>query len=545
MTFRPISRRSFLKVSAAGATMATAKRGAFASSTHAAAIDAELTALDNTHDLPSLSNWGPYSKKLYGISHIPDLEAGLLFDLSIFPTLDGASVRLPNVTDQCGVHPWQASSDLTYYTTRTELLWKDQVYCDHAYVDAGPNSRLIRMELVNNTLVPQRVTLHALSQLCFPPLQENTAQPIRRCEMSLPPSATWTDAVAYEDMRFVVPRPTDTLVPDGRWRGEERMHEAVGGSVLGQGFGRDAGDTALYKIRTRRPLKNAALLLRFRTDAESTTVLRCTGLVREDVALHGTGEFSIAEISIGSLSAGDHTLRLTASGGARIALNGFVIVEQAQSSLVRFLSKPWQSQPKIEAGPNGSILFKYVDINSWYGFTLGQPAADPQLVLWRDLDRTFGAESGPNTHARIFGRGKDGLGDPDSLFVRTSWSVIELPPGSTRAIHGLIATGTESRVRAAMEDFHSLSGTHEQRWKSSAARAVTLSSNPQAQPHIRGQQLLAATTLSNVVYPQRTQGQTIRHYSPGKIWDCLYTWDSGFIGLGLLELDTDAALAMS
>ncbi len=34
----------------------------------------------------------------------------------------------------------------------------------------------------------------------------------------------------------------------------------------------------------------------------------------------------------------------------------------------------------------------------------------------------------------------------------------------------------------------------------------------------------------------------IRHYTPGRWWDSLYTWDSGFIGLGLAELDPDRAV---
>jgi hypothetical protein len=47
---------------------------------------------------------------------------------------------------------------------------------------------------------------------------------------------------------------------------------------------------------------------------------------------------------------------------------------------------------------------------------------------------------------------------------------------------------------------------------------------------------MAATTLCDVVYPVYTQRSYIKHGTPGRYWDCLYTWDSGFIGLGLLEL---------
>jgi hypothetical protein len=56
------------------------------------------------------------------------------------------------------------------------------------------------------------------------------------------------------------------------------------------------------------------------------------------------------------------------------------------------------------------------------------------------------------------------------------------------------------------------------------------------------QERMAATVLTNVVYPVYTRRSHIRHYTPGKWWDCLYTWDSGFIGLGLLELDLERAV---
>lgn len=541
MRAHTISRRRFLATSAAGFAAASTQRGFASHAQHPARLE-KLSSMEHTHDLPSLSVWGPYSKKLYGISHIPDIESGLLFDLSIFPVLEGAPVRLPNVTDRCGVHPWQASPDLSYYAMRTELLWKDQVYCDHAYIDAGPDRRLTRIELVNNTAAAQRITLHGLSQLCFPPLHELTAQPIRLCDVSLPASGLWIDALDFADMHFATPHPTDTLVPEGRWRGEERMHDTIGGSALAQGFGRNAGDNALYKVATHQPFANASVVFRFRLEKDQTTMLRCTGLLQKDILLRGTGEFATIAVDAGALTAGEHTLRLTSTGSAPIALNGFAIVERDQAAAVTFPARPWHPKPTVTEGPSNGVLLKYDDLDAWYGFTLGQPAAAPQLVPWRELDATFGAHSRQDTHDRVFGRGKGRPGDPESLFVQTSWPVIELPPSSRHTVFGLIATGTEQHVRSALQHFDSASATHAECWKSAAASNVALSANPKGQPYLQGQQLLAATTLTNVVYPLRTQRHTIRHYSPGKIWDCLYTWDAGFIGLGLLELDINAAI---
>ena len=53
--------------------------------------------------------------------------------------------------------------------------------------------------------------------------------------------------------------------------------------------------------------------------------------------------------------------------------------------------------------------------------------------------------------------------------------------------------------------------------------------------------MLQSALLSNIVYPVHTQGQYIRHFTPGKNWNSLYTWDSGFIALGLIDVDITKA----
>ena len=55
------------------------------------------------------------------------------------------------------------------------------------------------------------------------------------------------------------------------------------------------------------------------------------------------------------------------------------------------------------------------------------------------------------------------------------------------------------------------------------------------------QERMAATVLTNVVYPVNIKRNYVRHNSPGRWWDSLYSWDSGFIGIGLAELDLPRA----
>ena len=109
-----------------------------------------------SHDL-SLPAWGPYTKRYSGISHVPAANDGVRFDLSVFPGMYRRRVDVPNVRFESGFHPWAAAPDLSCYTFRHELLWKDQLYADISFASLGEDARLIRAELHNNTDAPQNL----------------------------------------------------------------------------------------------------------------------------------------------------------------------------------------------------------------------------------------------------------------------------------------------------------------------------------------------------------------------------------------------------
>ncbi len=171
-----LPRRDFLKIVGVGATALALPAPALAEIwEESTATYPNFRKLAQTHDLPSLPDWGPYSKKYFGISHIPEIRRGLCFDCSIFPLLAQGPVKLPSVMDQSGVHPWAASPDVNYYSLRTELIWKDQLYCDLSFFRSSDMGWLVRMELVNQTADAHGITLNCLTQLVFPPVKELTS----------------------------------------------------------------------------------------------------------------------------------------------------------------------------------------------------------------------------------------------------------------------------------------------------------------------------------------------------------------------------------
>ncbi len=540
-----LPRRDFLKIAGAGAAALALPHPALGEIFGGGSPQFHFRQPAQTHDLPSLTNWGPYSKKYYGVSHIPDIQRGLVYDFSIFPLLSGASAAaqsLPSVTDPCGVHPWEAAPDLSFYSLRLETIWKDQFYCDLSFSQLSEHSRLVRLEFVNQTVAPQQIILNCLSQLVFPPLKESSVEPVRLCDAQLPPGAVWVHALDYADLQFAKPRPTDNLVTDGKYRGEERRHDSVEGSVIAQNFGMDADDMVVYRPLLKHAFANATLVWRFQMDKGQSVDFKLEGTIQNKFTLNGEGNFSTVAIPLGKLDADVCELRFTSLGGAAIALNGFAIIEGADSDKLRFVEKPWHPVPEVESVANGLIL-KYDDVENCYGFAPGLPVTGHRQLKWSSLDAALGTELGANTKDRIFGIPRHGhAGDPNSLFIHAFSEPLTVAPHSRQVIYGLVCTGTQTEVRRCLAEFNPSSPHNERAYLAAKKNAFHPAATSAGEDFQFSQQLLSAVTLCNVVYPIYIQRSYVRHYSPGRIWDCLYTWDSGFIGLGLLELDLQNAV---
>ncbi len=333
-------------------------------------------------------------------------------------------------------------------------------------------------------------------------------------------------------------------MPDGKLRGEERGHDCVGGSVVAQGFGKDQGDRLRYRLRLARPFSNALLIWRFRLRPEARALFQIDGAYRGEIAFQGSGEFATAAVPLGALRAGECELNFTSKGGEAPALNGFALLEAEQADLLRFVKTPWRPVPGIGTVPdtNGLVL-KYQDVSNYYGFSLATEWAGRRQLKWRDLDAAFGNHSDAFTRQRIFGDPRRGRpGDPDSLFIHAFSKPFSLAPNSSKSIYGVVCAGSDGKVRRCLAEFQPQSPAHERVYLAGKESAYHLVSTPAGEGYLLGQQLMSAVTLTNLTYPLYTQRNYIRTYSPGRIWDCLYTWDAGFVGLGLLETDPQGAV---
>lgn len=117
-----------------------------------------------------------------------------------------------------------------------------------------------------------------------------------------------------------------------------------------------------------------------------------------------------------------------------------------------------------------------------------------------------------------------------------------MPAWERIKLYAVVASGQESELNRMLEcEKMNVAALEELRSKAHA-KAFAPQVTAAGEPYLFGQQLMAATMLTNIVYPVYMKKSYIKHHTPGRWWDCLYTWDSGFVGIGLAELDLERAI---
>ncbi|MBE9601720.1 trehalase family glycosidase [Pedobacter sp. MC2016-24] len=476
-----------------------------------------LKAISQSHDVQT-GDWGPYSKQYAGISHIPDLSAGLRFDFSVMPGYYRNKVLIPNVGFESGYFPWDADLKTRQYSYRYELEWKDQVYVDVNYRVLDQNSVMATIKCVNRTSIPQNLTINLMGWIAYPEIW-----PLK--QLRKPEGSTWINAVDYQSLDFAISNPKDNLVTDGLMKGEVRSADFLDGSALNNRFGRSKGDVATYAVPTS--IKKGYLSIVYRTGENTVNKFRLSGLINQEITLQGNGKLTHIELPFDSTGA--TSLRLISSGGNNIEINGLLWSTQANSKL-NIVDHDKQMQPEIVGRPQKrQLLLRYRDAPGYYGLAWDEALFKIREVRNDELDVYFRKMVHNHVDSILQGNGK---GHFENVFIRP----VQLAPGTEQVLHCLITHGKNAaEANAALQNFEELK---KNKLKTPVA-AVLL---PSGADHQFSQRLLNAALLENVVYPIYTQRNYIRHYTPGKWWNSLYTWDSGFLALGLNETDLDRAV---
>lgn len=500
-----------------------------------------------SHDL-QLPDWGPYTKQYAGVSHLPAVRDGVRFDLAVFPGLFRRRVEVPNVRFEGPWHVWQAAPDLSCYTLRYELEWKDRVYADISFLTAGEQGCLIRAELHNDSPDPQDLVLHYAASAHDPtPSGQTWSMP--GAQISLPESAALVMANDYEWLRFALPRPSDGLGWDGLRRAEQAVPGFLQGYGVGWGFGgagtRDhfgrptppgTGDRMCCRFTLPRLLNNPCLLVRYRNDgAESGAfALSCGGTL----TLPPSREPRLARLPLGlTLLPGEFVLTLTGLGKGNPQLDCLVLCEEGEADRVRLETRAPGFRPVlVRRGAEPLLTLQYPHLAGAYALGWEYGNAQVRQIENDELDVFLRDTAQDHVHDVLVGNRKGHFTD---VFLRP----IPLAPGQGRVIWGAAAWGPDPAgaagvCRALLQD----PDARRARWEEGQRAMAPAESLPHGQAYALGQQLMQGVLCTNVVYPVYTRRQYIRHNTPGRWWDSLYTWDSGFIGMGLAALSVSRGL---
>lgn len=476
---------------------------------------------NNSHDISSLQKWGPYSKRYAGISHIQHIKSGIRFDFSVMPGYYRNKQSIPHVLFESAYFPWKINPEMTHITYRYELEWKDQVYVDVTYHMIDSLKVLTEIKCVNNTASYQNLTLNNMAYIdyaeSYPEVKAENSKKLQ-----------WINAVNYTEATSVDKSSQYNLVYDGWKRFEERTSNSIDGSIVARNFGKNQGDKLCYTIPITTSTCQGQLCFRYKVASGKMARFIAKGIIDTTLVFKGTGEFITLNVSY-KTKPENNKLELTSTGDAPIELDGFYVGDKTSIENLRITDAPRSFIPRLYKNEQRQdILLKYNDLDEFYGISWNYPESEIREVLNDELESFFRRKTHDHVSKKLIGNGKWHY---TNAFLRP----IVLEPKQQKTLYLLLATGDSAKVATDIERFHNLPQE-----LVSQIDVKTPKSNlilPEGEKYSFGYQLLQASILSNVVYPVYTQQEYIRHFTPGKNWNSLYTWDSGFIALGLIDID--------
>lgn len=487
-----------------------------------------------TESKNSMPFWGPYSKKYMGISRIVEnqAESGARFDFIVHPTIWNSSVPVPNVTIPSNYHLWHCSGDYSYYSYRYELLWKDQIYADVSFVKMEDEAYLMRCKFVNNTELKQNCVLNAFSALEYPS--------VKYCSVSFPEKCVFVNAVDYSEFTYAVSRPWDNQNTDGMKKGQFSDYRFYGGFGLGdrcenyhvpilnlKPFGCEKGDKVTYTVSSRE-FESPVVTVRYRTVEGGNAEFMLNG---EKVILPETEALNLVAFPYENSF---DKLVLESLGTAGIELDFFAITEKGDADKISVSMQERGVVPQIEsedAGLGKRISLTYPETDETY-YVLTHNARTRQRTLDSGcLEDALSnrLSNGDHTYDELretfSGSFKNKKSD-DGFFHNTLVKSIYIEPNSEHTEYMVVSKKKMNPLSFA---------EYESMIKAAESADTNAAFNEAGKKYNLSTEILKTTLLTNVVYPLYKHGENVVHFTPGKRWDSFYTWDSGIIGVGVLE----------
>lgn len=491
--------------------------------------------IKTSQDKIIMPEWGPYSKKYMGISKIIKefKDVGARFDFSVHPTLWNSATPVPNVTVPSGYHLWSCKSDYTFFSYRYELMWKDRVYADVSFSKIKSNSYLMRCEFFNNTHLTQNCILNVFGALEFPyPTYVKVNTP-KKCLLKT--------ANDYEGYSYKTARPWDEENPDGMFKGMFADKDFYLGKGLGdrcgnahvhflklKPFGCEKGDKVAYKFKADG-FENPVIAVRYRTVTDGDAVFDMNG---RKTVFKNSNELAFAYIPYMD------EFTLESSGTAGIELDFLAVIEESDKSKLTVEKVPFPYVPEIktEKTENGHrTALKYGGVEKpFYILTHNKNTRERSLKSGSLEDALINRLSnGDPTYDDLretFSNSFQRKTSDEGFFHNTLIKSIFLKPNTSHVEY--VVLSNEAFEPLSYKEYESI-------YENAKTDKAVTEFNEAGKKYTLSAEILKATLLTNVVYPVYRHGENVIHHTPGKRWDSFYTWDSGFIGMGLLEFSKE------
>ena len=464
----------------------------------------------------NFGKWGPFNKNYYGILHVADSSSGTTFNVEVFPGYYRRSVLTPITVADGGAKILKSNASLTEFTYRYELEWKDKVYCDVTYLVSNDKRVDITCKFVNNSSVHQ--TLNANACFSLQPQKEmlgsvplgykKPTKPLLKGETYI------IDAVDYEGVNL-----SEKLAKmSGGLLGERVVPDSSGNfstAISGSCFYSPEHFLA-YSLNGKK-VKSLGVRYIAEKDATLTAVLDGKSYT---IPLSKTNSYKYAGILVEETLA--KTLTLIPNGA--ITLDCVCYGDNAQN--VAFKKQPVNLSAKrtvygVERDATDQPIVKsnkeylklhYKSVNKTYYVKWNYPLSLIRRFYCDDIGQMLNYRAQDNINHWWRGVG-------DGVYDNVLCKPVFLAPGETKEV---TFTVIEGGLRQA---------------KTAKPTKQTLLNDPYA----FSIETFRACVYLNNVYPIYSRRGYIHHDTPARFFNCLYTWDSGMIGIGLATTSFERA----
>ena len=443
----------------------------------------------------SLGQWGPYNKEFLGVCHIADKKRGTTFQVELFPSFFRRRVFVSNSVSDGGLKMWGANAELTRFVYRYEMEWKDRVFCDVDFSISKDKKCDISCTFVNNTDVPQSVAMNVCASLQRPFLRKGKTFGGYKTFYTpvVPKDCVYVDAPEYEAISC-----SQKLAVDGLYIGEQAEDCTTGaGTAINCAVFREDSHKLQYALDS---VQANSIGIR----AKAKQACFCKGIINKTtevllaIPASDTFEYHCVEF----LEQTVESVELYPD--ASICIDCFVVGVDACRAA--FVPEPNSVISNRKLGEN-SLSLSYEGISTTYSLRWQEPVQMIRRIYTDNIAYSLEA----NIHNHV---SKELDDDGTRLYDTLISEPLFLEPHSQAVLRYTVESesGVISDVPAPIYD---------------------AACNPEGEKFRFSQNMMMYNTFLNVVYPIYTRRQYIRHNTPGRNWDCLYTWDSGFIGMGL------------